>query len=61
MPRKQKANIAWIQNLQGGGDTSSRKRQKSMELDSDLSDHDVGNEEMASDNDIDDVVCLKSY
>jgi hypothetical protein len=35
MPRKRKANIARIQNLQGGGDTSSFKRQKSTGADSD--------------------------
>jgi hypothetical protein len=53
MPRKRKANIAQIQNLQGGGDTSSFKRQKSTGADSD------SNGEMASDDDVASV-CLKS-
>jgi hypothetical protein len=54
MPRKQKSTISCIQNLQGGGDTSSCKQQKSTEPDLDLSDRD---EEIKLE---DNAVCLKS-
>jgi hypothetical protein len=51
MPKKRKANIPLIQNLQGRGDTCSLKQQKSMGADSDSNLSDV-NEDMASNNDV---------
>jgi hypothetical protein len=49
MPRKRKSSLARIQNLQGGGNTSS-KRQKSTGAESNSSDESDANEEiMASD------------
>ena len=51
MPRKRKSSIARIQNLQGGGNASSRKWQKSTGADSD--DSDESGEIMASDDDHD--------
>jgi hypothetical protein len=54
MPRKRKANIALVQNLQGGGDTTSSCQWEQSQTQS-LS----RQPEMASDDDHD-AVCLKS-